>query len=152
MKSREIRKKNTKILHGVQWFAFIFGTFGFYWLATLNPINLKRFPMPWLVCWSDPFAVGACPAGTLQHFLTTGNGVIPFFAIGMLALIAVIFGRMTCGWLCPFGLLQDLTYKMKKYAKFILLGLLAALVKKSATMPLSVTSFLIIVSPVNLKN
>jgi polyferredoxin len=128
MKSKEIRKKNTKIFHTVQWIGFFFGTFAFYWLATLNPIYLKRFPMPWLVCWSNPFAPGACPAGTLQHFLTIGNGVIPFFAIGMLALIGVFFGRMTCGWLCPFGLLQDLSYKMKQYAKIIVLVVLAVIV------------------------
>lgn len=128
MKSKEIRKKNTKILRTVQWMAFIFGSFGFYWLATLNPIYLKRFPMPWLVCWSNPFTPGACPAGTLQHFLTIGGGVIPFFGIGMLALIGVFFGRMTCGWMCPFGLLQDLTYKMKKVAKYIVLAILLAII------------------------
>jgi hypothetical protein len=113
--------KVTLTRYRVQLFGFLFGTGIFYFLSTLKPIALKQIPMPWLVCWSDPLAVGACPAGSIQHFFTVDS--FPFFAVGFLAVIAVIFARMTCGWLCPFGFVQDLIYKMKKVTKWIVVAL-----------------------------
>ena len=123
---RKTRFKLTLVKERVQLCAFLFGTGIFYFLATLPPLILKRFPMPWLVCWSDPLAVGACPAGSIQHFLSVG--LFPFFAIGFLALIATIFGRMSCGWLCPFGYVQDLIYRMREFTKWVVVALLALIV------------------------
>ncbi|MHA1999218.1 MAG: 4Fe-4S binding protein [Promethearchaeota archaeon] len=37
------------------------------------------------------------------------NRVFPFLIIGLLVLVSIFFGRATCGWLCPSGLLQDIT-------------------------------------------
>jgi ferredoxin-type protein NapH len=117
---------NRALKNKVQLFGFLFGTGIFYFLATLPPIILKRFPMPWLVCWSDPFAPGACPAGTFQHFFNTGH--FPFFALGIFLLIGALFGRMVCGWLCPFGYLQDIVYRMRSITKWIIVSLFAFLV------------------------
>ncbi len=118
--------KLTLVRGRVQLFAFLFGTGIFYFLSTLNPLKLKQFPMPWLVCWSDPLAVGACPAGSIQHFFNTGS--FPFFAIGFLAIIGAIFGRMSCGWLCPFGYIQDLIYKIRELTKWIIFTILVLVV------------------------
>ena len=70
----------------------------------------KCFPFPVLNCYSCPLAIFACPIGTIQFFATTGS--IPYFTLGVVGLTGVIVGRMTCGWLCPFGLLQDLMFKI----------------------------------------
>jgi polyferredoxin len=51
---------------------------------------------------------------------------IPFVLMGHLFLILIAVGRMICGWLCPFGLLQDLAYRIKT-AKIMLPGLLGYL-------------------------
>lgn len=121
--------RNTLVRNRVQFFGFLFGSGIFYFLATLPPIFLKRIPLPWLVCWSDPLTPGACPAGSIQHFLTLGDkGVIPLFAIGFLAIIGAIFGRMTCGWLCPFGYLQDILYRLKKVIKWLVLIVLLSII------------------------
>lgn len=37
--------------------------------------------------------------------------------IGMLVVASVILGRFFCGWLCPFGLYQDVLTRIRKYAK-----------------------------------
>ncbi|MEW6188622.1 MAG: 4Fe-4S binding protein, partial [Actinomycetota bacterium] len=67
---------------------------------------LKFFPCPYLNCYACPLASFACPIGTIQHFAIIRS--IPFLTIGILGMVGVLVGRMTCGWLCPFGFLQDL--------------------------------------------
>jgi polyferredoxin len=72
---------------------------------------LKGVCVPFLYCYACPSATFACPIGTLQHYAAIHQ--FPFFLIGHLAVLGLIFGRMACGWLCPFGLLQDLLYRIK---------------------------------------
>ena len=50
-------------------------------------------------------AVGACPVGAAQAFLRTGD--FPFFVVGVTSAFALLAGRWFCGWLCPFGLIED---------------------------------------------
>ena len=73
---------------------------------------LKSFCVPFLNCASCPVAVFACPIGVMQHFV--GLHIIPFFLIGFIGLIALSVGRMTCGWICPFGFLQEMMFKISK--------------------------------------
>lgn len=37
----------------------------------------------------------------------------PFILTSYLVSIGILFGGLACGWLCPFGLFQDLLYKLK---------------------------------------
>ncbi len=73
---------------------------------------LKGVCAPGLNCHSCPGALGACPIGSLQNGLSFLRFKIPFYVIGTLMLFGVIFGRLICGFLCPFGLIQDLLYKI----------------------------------------
>lgn len=66
---------------------------------------------PGINCYSCPGAIGTCPLGALQNEL--GNKRLPFYILGILFLYGLMLGRTICGWLCPFGLFQDLIYKIK---------------------------------------
>lgn len=66
---------------------------------------------PGINCYSCPGAIGTCPLGALQNEL--GNKRMPFYILGILFLYGLMLGRTICGWLCPFGLFQDLIYKIK---------------------------------------
>lgn len=66
--------------------------------------ELKNFCAPGLNCWSCPAATFSCPIGALQ----TGS----FYASGVVLLIGLILGRAVCGFLCPFGLIQELLNKI----------------------------------------
>ncbi len=111
----------------VQFFAFI-GTNSYF---TQN--TTKAYCVPTLNCYSCPLASFACPLGTVQHFVTLHS--VPWFVIGFMSTIGAVVGRMTCGWLCPFGWFQDLLYKIKTvkfglpswfgYTKFLNLLILA---------------------------
>lgn len=72
----------------------------------------KQFCSPGLNCYSCPAAVAACPIGAMQAVAGSGSLGFSFYAAGSLMLIGVILGRAVCGFLCPFGLLQELFYKI----------------------------------------
>ncbi len=72
----------------------------------------KRFCLPGLNCYSCPGALGACPIGSLQAVLSSRDYSFSFYVAGFLMLVGALAGRFVCGWLCPFGLVQDLLNKI----------------------------------------
>lgn len=72
----------------------------------------KAVCVPVLNCYSCPGALGACPVGSLQGALGGIKGRFPFYVLGLLMLFGVVLGRLACGLLCPFGLVQDLLSKV----------------------------------------
>ena len=75
--------------------------------------STKNFCVPGINCYSCPGAVGACPIGSLQGAFSSDNRSTLYYVGGILLLYSILFGRMICGWLCPFGLIQELIYKIK---------------------------------------
>ncbi len=78
---------------------------------------LKYACVPGLNCYSCPGALASCPLGALQNALNARNIQIPFAVLGFFFVFGSIFGRFICGWLCPFGLLQDLLHKIPLFKK-----------------------------------
>ena len=81
----------------------------------------KGVCVPGLNCYSCPGAVGACPIGSLQSFLGSRPVKIPYYVVGLLVFFGALLGRAVCGFLCPFGWLQELIYKipfLKKLKSF----------------------------------
>lgn len=74
--------------------------------------NVKSFCVPGLNCYSCPGAIASCPLGSIQTALITLDYRFPFYVIGTLLLFGVLLGRSICGFLCPFGLIQELMYKI----------------------------------------
>ncbi|MFA6242471.1 MAG: 4Fe-4S binding protein [Candidatus Hydrogenedentales bacterium] len=86
---------------------------------------------PVLSCHSCVLAWFACPVGVFVHY--SGFHTIPYLALGMVLFLGVLFGRLLCGWVCPFGFVQDMLYKIPSpkfhlphwtgYLKYVVLGL-----------------------------
>ncbi len=74
--------------------------------------STKKMCVPGINCYSCPGAIGACPLGSLQGSFSADRSTV-YYVCGILLLYCVLFGRMICGWLCPFGLVQELVYKLK---------------------------------------
>ena len=72
----------------------------------------KAVCVPGLNCYSCPGALGSCPIGALQATLSSRNYRFAFYVIGFLMMIGAVLGRFVCGFLCPFGLVQDLLYQI----------------------------------------
>ena len=80
--------------------------------GTIYKGELKRVCVPGLNCYSCPGALGSCPIGSLQAVLGDRDHWFSFYAVGFLLFIGALLGRFVCGWLCPFGLVQDLLHKI----------------------------------------
>ena len=73
---------------------------------------VKNVCSPGLGCYSCPGAVGACPLGALQNSLSSSTKTAPYYVFGIIILYGMLFGRWICGFLCPFGLIQELLHKI----------------------------------------
>ena len=72
----------------------------------------KNVCVPGLNCYSCPGAVGACPLGSLQNFLGSRTFKIPYYVAGLILFFGALLGRAVCGFLCPFGFIQELIHKI----------------------------------------
>lgn len=85
-------------------------------LFALFNTNLKTGVLcPALYCYACPFASFGCPIGTLQNYVI--RLMLPLYWIGALGLYSVTFGRLYCGWVCPFGAFQDLVSAARRGKK-----------------------------------
>lgn len=80
--------------------------------GTLYTGSWKKFCNPGLNCYSCPAASLACPIGALQAVSGSMDFKFSFYVVGFLLAAGVLFGRFICGWLCPFGLVQELMHKI----------------------------------------
>ncbi|MBU2538515.1 MAG: 4Fe-4S binding protein [Proteobacteria bacterium] len=86
---------------------------------------LKVICAPGLNCYSCPAATTYCPMGSIQQLLgglrfalENGQYYFSFSVFGTIGVLGGLFGRMICGWACPFGFIQELLHKIpsKKFA------------------------------------
>lgn len=75
--------------------------------------GVKQACAPGLNCYSCPAASAACPLGSLQNAFYESGKRAPYYMVGIVILYGILFGRMICGYMCPFGLIQELIYKIK---------------------------------------
>ena len=72
----------------------------------------KAVCVPGLNCYSCPGASGACPIGSFQAVVGSSKFSFSYYITGFLILLGVLLGRFICGFLCPFGWLQELLHKI----------------------------------------
>lgn len=74
--------------------------------------------LPGLNCYSCPGAAGACPIGALQSVIGSSKFKFSYYVVGILIFFSVTLARFICGFMCPFGLFQELVYKIpsKKFS------------------------------------
>lgn len=103
--------------HFRTWFQLCFTALSNGYAAGFAKGNIYKGPskalcLPGLNCYSCPGALGSCPIGSFQAVLGSREFKFSFYVAGFFLFFGAIFGRFVCGWLCPFGLVQDLLYKI----------------------------------------
>jgi polyferredoxin len=106
VKKSRLNNLTSKILG---WRMWIQTGFLLVWLDVLS-LRLHTMCSPVFHCYACPLATFACPIGVIAQF--SALHVFPFIAFGLLITIGVLFGTLICGWVCPFGFLQDLVAKI----------------------------------------
>ena len=110
------RHEKRRLITGAISFAFSNGYLaGFYKRAAGGNLYrgaLKKLCLPGLNCYSCPGAIASCPIGALQAVLSGGAYRLSLYVLGFIGLTGMLFGRLICGWVCPFGFLQELLYKI----------------------------------------
>ncbi len=100
---------NSLVSKLIPWRIWVQSAFLLVWL---DPLNLRLHTMcaPVFHCYACPLATFACPIGVIAQF--GALHIFPFVAIGLLIAVGALFGTLICGWICPFGWLQDLAAKV----------------------------------------
>ena len=106
------RHGRTRTWFQAAWFVLTNGYARGYTSGKIFTGGTKIVCVPGLNCYSCPGALFACPVGALQTVLNKGTFKISLYVFGMLSAFGVLLGRFVCGWLCPFGLVQDLLHKI----------------------------------------
>ncbi len=110
-KKRRVSQYIFTLLGNSYWF--------FPWDGPIYQGGLKKLCFVGLNCYSCPAAVASCPIGALQNFmaglrfnLQAGSFLFGFYVLGFLGMVGALVGRLPCGWMCPFGLIQEWLYKI----------------------------------------
>ncbi len=95
-------------------------------------ISFRKICAPGFNCHGCPWATTACPVGVFAY--SSAVQQIPLLAISTVLAIALFSGRLVCGFICPFGLLQDMLARISRrklkiprflrHGKYVLLLLL----------------------------
>ena len=95
------------------------GSWSFPFSRTIYQGPLKVVCSPGLNCYSCPASTTYCPIGSIQQLmagiriaLENGQNFFGLFVIGTMGVLGGVFGRLICGWACPFGLIQELLHKI----------------------------------------
>jgi ferredoxin-type protein NapH len=98
----------------------------YIWFTAEGAMVVKAFQnfMGSLHLWFSPGGLpdqGVIVVGAFQNFMdslwhwfsTRGLPNLGVIVVGYLGFIGSVVGRLTCGWICPFGFIQDLLYKIR---------------------------------------
>ena len=110
-------RKNLRLVVQFAWAALTNGYVKGWRTGGIFAGKTKMFCTPGLNCYSCPGALFSCPLGALQATLNSAEYKFAFYTLGLIMAFGTVLGRFVCGWLCPFGLLQDLLYKIPFFKK-----------------------------------
>ena len=105
-------RNNIRHLFQSFWFLVTNSFFEGFKTGKIYSGELKQLCVPGMNCYSCPGAKGSCPIGALQAVIGSPKYKFSYYVVGFLFFVGALIGRGVCGYLCPFGLVQDLLHKI----------------------------------------
>jgi polyferredoxin len=96
----------------IVWTALSNGWLPGYVNGTVYTGSAKYVCAPGLNCYACPGAFMSCPIGAVQAVVSSVKYDAPYYIIGFFLLVGGLLGRFVCGFLCPFGLVQELLHRI----------------------------------------
>lgn len=101
-------------------FAFaVNGNWSFPFTRAIYQGPLKVMCSPGLNCYSCPASTTYCLIGSLQNLiggvrlaLESGQYFFGLSVLGSMGVLGGLLGRLICGWMCPFGFVQEMLHKI----------------------------------------
>ena len=112
MKSQKSHSGKFRLLIQLGWAALTNGYIKGFAKGQIFTGTSKYLCLPGMNCYSCPGALGSCPIGSLQATLNAREYKLSLYVLGLLTVFGTLLGRFVCGFLCPFGLIQDLLFKI----------------------------------------
>ena len=109
-------ERNRLIVQAIS-FAFTNGYVNGWTHGRIYTGDNKKLCIPGLNCYSCPGAVASCPLGSLQAILGSSEYYFSLYVFGFIGMVGMLCGRFVCGFLCPFGFVQELLYKIPIFKK-----------------------------------
>ena len=111
---KEKYKARNNVRHVFQsfWFLLTNSFFEGFKTGKIYGGKWKQLCVPGMNCYSCPGAKGSCPIGALQAVIGSPKFKFSYYVVGFLFFVGALIGRGVCGYLCPFGLVQDLLHKI----------------------------------------
>ena len=106
------KKGKIRLLIQLGWAALTNGYIKGFTKGQIFTGQTKYLCVPGMNCYSCPGALGSCPIGSLQATLNARQYKMSLYVLGLLTVFGTVLGRFVCGFLCPFGLIQDLLFKI----------------------------------------
>jgi ferredoxin len=73
-------------------------------------LALRKVCTPGFNCHGCVWATAACPIGVVAY--GTAMRTLPVLALSSIVAIGIVFGRLVCAFVCPFGFFQDLMHRI----------------------------------------
>lgn len=117
MSKKKRNRQTTRLIFQAAFFALTNGYARGFAKGKIYTGANKMLCVPGLNCYSCPGAMGSCPLGSLQSVLSDRGFTFSCYVFGVIMAFGALFGRLICGWMCPFGLFQDLLHKIPLFKK-----------------------------------
>lgn len=100
-------QKTPQQKHGIWWIRKIIqATSTVVFLGASLGIARTAFTLPILLTFGDSEKTVVAAFDAIQELFS--EPILPWIPLAVFILFGVLTGRATCGWICPFGLVQDL--------------------------------------------
>jgi len=73
-------------------------------------LSMKKFCTPGFNCHACAWSTCACPVGIMAY--GSAMKTLPVLAISSIVAVGIVFGRLVCAFVCPFGFFQDLMHRI----------------------------------------
>jgi len=80
----------------------------FFVLITGAVLGIPKLEYPLPILWYGTIPLSRADGAFHGMLVMISEGIFPFLPLAVIVLVSAVLGPITCGWLCPFGFVQEI--------------------------------------------